>query len=372
MNILSSSLLLGCCVVPNRIVMPPMVIFKVEGSDWLPDEVHLDYYRRRANAGTGLIVVEATAVHPEGRLQPSQLRAWDDSHIPGLASICTAIKSESRSATAIVQIHHAGANTVSQSIDGHHPVAPSPVMARRPRSEMPRELADAEIDDLIEHFAGAAKRVIEAGFDGVEIHGAHGYLLSQFLSPAYNRRTGRWGGPSVAEKMRFPFAVARSAREAIGPKALISYRLGVVEYIENGLPLEQGIEAAKLLESSESVDVLSISHGMGGGDWPPVPEGFEFSPLMYTGYEVHKAVKLPVIAVGGIRTAEDAERALKFGVSDLIAVGKAMLADPDWAKKALAGKDSEIIRCLACKRCGYFNATSVCAATKRRSAYLER
>ena len=343
-------------VVPNRIVMPPMVLFKHDEASWQPDAAHLEYYATRARAGTGLVIVEATAVADVGRLAPFQLRAWDDSHIPFLASISQVI--HAAGAVALIQIQHAGANT-SAGFIGTPPVSPSGVKARRPHADEARALEVEEIVGLIAAYADAASRCVKAGFDGVELHGAHGYLLTQFLSPASNLRNDEWGGDS-GRRLAFPLAVTRAVRDAMGPDHIVTYRLGAAEYIENGLPLHEGIAAAKALEATGCLDALNVSNGIGGGEWPALPPDFDFSNLMYLGAQVRKHVALPVIAVGGIRTGQEAEQALQAGVSDLIAVGSAMLADPEWSQKALADKDDELNLCLRCKRCGHFRAGATC------------
>ena len=357
MTHLSAPMQLGDVTVKNRLVMPPMVLFKGREAPWEPDQAHLEYYGRRAAAGTGLIIVEATAVDPSGRLAPFQLRAWDDSHIPVLACIAEAIKRHDT--PALVQIHHAGANTSPDYLDGVTPASPSGVPMGRHAA---RELTGDEIERLIESYAAAATRCLRAGFDGVELHGAHGYLLNQFLSPAFNRRRDRWGGPAIEERLAFPLAVARAVRSAMGGRAILGYRLGAVEYIKDGLTLEEGLAAAKALEASGTLDVLHISRGYWRGKEPPVPPEFGFSRLMWLGAQVKKVVRLPVIAVGGIRTGGEAEAALAAGTGDLIAVGKAMLADPDWSAKALRGADQEIIPCRVCRRCMHFTDGERCPA----------
>jgi 2,4-dienoyl-CoA reductase-like NADH-dependent reductase (Old Yellow Enzyme family) len=360
MSDLSSPLRLGPLTVKNRIVMPPMVLFKDKTQSWEPDADHVEYYARRARAGTGLVIVEATAVAPEGRLAPFQLRAWDDEQIPGLAKIAGAIKDNG--AAAMIQIHHAGANTRSKYIGCGELVSPSGVPADPRRGEPARALTTEEIEGLIAAYATAARRCVQAGFDGVELHGAHGYLLSQFLSPAYNRRTDAWGGAAIGGRLAFPLAVTKAVREAIGDRVALGYRLGAAEYFSGGLPHAEGVEAARLLAETGALDVLHISNGMGGGDWPQPPEGFGFSQLLWLGARVKKIVRIPVIAVGGIRTGREAREALERDLADAIAVGRAMLADPEWSAKALNGRDEAILLCRGCQRCGYFTPRGRCAA----------
>ncbi|MGE5551090.1 MAG: hypothetical protein ACM3ZC_11260 [Bacteroidota bacterium] len=355
---LTSPLTLRTVQIKNRLVMPPMVLFKKEGT-WKPDASHLEYYARRARAGVGLIIVEATSVSPEGRLAPFQLRAWDDAHVEALAPIARAIKTSG--AVALIQLHHAGANTHLAATEGATLVSPSGVPVNKTESAR-RALTPEEICALVACFAAAAQRCIQAGFDGVELHGAHGYLLSQFLSPLTNRRTDGWGGPTVRERLAFPLAVARAVRGVIGPRPLLGYRLGIADYAAGGLPLAEGIEAAGILAGTGYLDLLHVSNGLSGVHRPLPPADFEFSQLLWLGAQAKAAVDLPVIAVGGIRTGAEARRVLSRNHADLVAVGKAMLADPDWPAKALAGQDDAIRTCLICPRCAHFEPERRCAA----------
>ena len=155
----------------------------------------------------------------------------------------------------------------------------------------------------------------------------------------------------------------RAVRAAVGAEAIVSYRLGVAEYFAGGLPLADGLTAAKALADTGCLDLLSVSNGMGGGHWPSPPPDFPFSQLLWLGAQVKQVVDLPVIAVGGIKTGQEAQAALDRGVADLIAVGRAMLADPDWSAKALARADAEIRLCRDCRRCAHFLPHRTCAAT---------
>jgi NADPH2 dehydrogenase len=333
--------------LPNRLVMPPLVLWK-GGEDGSVTPYVLEHYRR--TAGPGLTVVEATVVSPEGRLARTQLGIFEDRHVEGLAKIVDII--HSRGAFASIQIHHAGRSTNLDNTFGSPLVAPSAIAAR---DIVPQELTEEGIERILTCFGAAAGRAAQAGFDALEVHGAHGYLASQFLSPLANQRTDSWGG-SLENRARFVREAARRARGASGGRLLVSVRLGVADGLredgQQGLPLEQGIQVARWLEE-DGVDFLDISSGIGNA--PPIaPPGSPWSDRMHLAIEVKKKVKVPVIGVGGITDMAQAEGILAEGSVDLVAVGKAMLADPDWAIKSLGGGEDQISRCRQCKICHHF------------------
>ncbi len=209
------------------------------------------------------------------------------------------------------------------------PVAPSPIPASED-AEIPRELSVEEIGDIVKGFGDAARRAVAAGFDAVEIHGAHGHLLNQFLSPLANRRTDLYG-KDLEGRMRFPLEVVREVRDVVKDRPLL-FRLGADDRMPGGLTLEDGKKIAVKL-ASEGIDVIDVSGGLCGH----LP-----SDLKEEGFFVHLAegiknvVEIPVIAVGGIVSMDFADRIILDGRTDLVAVGRAMLRDPDWAAKAIA------------------------------------
>jgi len=348
----------------NRIVMPPLVIWRADESAEVT-ETHLRHYQQTA-PGCGLVVLEATTVSPEGRLAATQLGIFHDRHVPGLRKLADAIRTTG--ALPGIQIHHAGGKTDLKKTWGAPPLAPSPI----PGKDDVQELSDEDILRIISDFSSAAKRALAAGFELLEIHGAHGYLGSQFLSPRTNRRTDRWGG-SLENRLRFLTETVAAVRAATGDRALVSCRLGVAEAPprEGGatpgpaLSPEEGVRAAAMLASA-GLDMIHVSHG--GSTPAPIESTDEFSPdpVLQLARPVKESVQVPVIGVSGIVTPTDGDAALSRGYCDLVAVGRGMLADPQWARKATEGRPGEIERCVRCKpRCFHFGEPEKCPARKR-------
>lgn len=342
--------------------MPPMVIWQA-AKDALVTNAHEEHYRR--SIGAGLVIVEATVVSPEGRLAATQIGAFDDGHIPGLARLAEIIHADDSPGgrrVAGIQIHHAGARTNSERNYGLAILAPSvsPDIPGMPLGA--EELTEADIERIITDFADAARRVTEAGFDLVEIHGAHGYLGSQFLSPRTNRRRDGWGG-SIENRSRFLIEAVSAVRAAVSPATAVTVRLGVAES-EGGLTPEDGVRAAQLLEQA-GVDALNISHG-GSQPLHLIPSGGRWSATIELARRVKNAVGIPVIGVGDIRLPQEAEDALTEEVADLVAVARGILADPRWAQKAIGGQEGNISVCANCKpRCWHFTEPAKCPARRR-------
>lgn len=348
---LISPLEIGSLKLANRVVVPPMVVFRAEESG-CATEANVDHYA--ALRGAGLVIVEATAVSPEGRLARKQLGIFDDLHMAGLSRIAQAI--HRNGAKAAIQIHHAGRQTTTDNTFGLPLVAPSPV---NPGGESPREMDEEAIERVIGSFAAGALRAKETGFDAVELHFAHGYLGSQFLSPAANLRQDRWGG-SRENRGRFLREVFRRVEDAVGQALLVYSRLGVADGEGGGLPLAEGIETARMLEKS-GMRLLHVSNGIGlPKALPKEEEGNSYR--LQLAQAVRKTVSVPVIGVGGIRTPQGAETALRNGMADLIAVGRGMLADPEWAWKSFSGMESQIRICRNCRLCHHYRHPERCPA----------
>ncbi|MEA4884084.1 MAG: NADH:flavin oxidoreductase [Clostridia bacterium] len=312
----------------NRIVMPPMAS-ETSTTDGFPTESTIDYYQRCARGGVGLIIVEHSYVTKSGRRTAKQVGIWSDEHIAPMASIVKA--AHALGVPVCIQITHAG-SAASAEVIGQPPVGPSPIPLA-PGKDTPVELDVAAIHEIIAAFASAAARAKAAGFDAVELHGAHGYLLNQFLSPITNVRTDEYGG-SPERRLRLPLEVVEAARRAVGPDMVLFYRLGASDGVPGGLTAEDAKFAAPRLIKA-GIDVIDISGGLAGsGRDKSLGEGY-FAPLSQ---EVKGVVNVPVMATGGITTPSFADSLIREGKADLVGIGRALLADPDWpirAKRAL-------------------------------------
>lgn len=306
----------------NRIVMPPMANNLATEKGEVTREILHHYKRRRTDVG--LIIVEHSYVHPLGRVNKNQLGLHGDHVLPGLKQLVNNIVA---GRTAIgIQLTHGG-SAVPAEVIGQEPLAPSPVAHPR-LQEKPRELSLAEMKEIREAFAAAARRAKTAGFHLVEIHGAHGYLLNQFYSPLTNHRQDEYGG-TREKRLRFPLEVVQAVRAAVGPDFPIFYRLGSNDGFPGGLTVEDAQFAApRLVEAG--VDVLDISGGFMGSRPVGAEPGY-FVPLAVA---VKAVVKAPVLVAGGITDPVFADELVRDGKTDLVGIGRALLEDPDWAVKA--------------------------------------
>ncbi|VEG29776.1 oxidoreductase [Actinomyces howellii] len=320
----------------NRLWLPPMCMYSATAQDGAVTDWHVLHYATRAAGGFGTVVVEATAVTPEGRLSVNDLGLWDDAQVAGHARIVEAVHSQG--ALAGVQIGHGGrkAGTAPMrpgakegTVPGWELLAPSPLAF--PDLAQPRELGTGEIDALVESFAAAGRRAVAAGYDLVEIHGAHGYLVHQFLSPLSNARTDAWGGSPEARR-RFALEVVEAVREAVGPRTALGIRLSATDWLDGGLTGEDTAELAGLLVAA-GVDVLHISSGALLPAQIPVGAGYQ----VHLAAQVKAAVEgmttpggsaPAVVAVGLITSGAQAEQILRSGQADAVAAGRAALRDP--------------------------------------------
>jgi 2,4-dienoyl-CoA reductase-like NADH-dependent reductase (Old Yellow Enzyme family) len=285
------------------------------------------HYADRAK-DLGLLIVEYSYVSVQGRASMNQLGINSDDQIPGLARLVDVV--HEKGTPIAIQINHGG-GTVSRAVTGSRPVAPSSLIHPRRGNEVPRQMSRDEIEEVISSFRDAARRASKAGFDAVEVHGAHGFLLNQFLSPLTNKRQDRYGG-TLENRVRLPCRIIQEIRRALGSNFPVLYRIGVDDLLPRGVTLQEGVEAAKMITKS-GVDILDVSGGIGGSR----PEGHEGPGYFVPHAEAVKhAVSVPVIGVGGIRTAEQADEIIKSGKVDLVAVGRAILEDPNWATMALS------------------------------------
>lgn len=304
-------------VLKNRVVMPPMHTGLATTEGVVTDTL-VEHYVKRAKT-LGLLIVEHSYVSQAGKLSERQLGIYDDKLVPGLERLSSRV--HAKGTPVVIQINHAGRNA-RREITGMQPVAPS-------SNGSARELQVGEIEALTETFANAALRAIKAGFDGVEVHGAHGFLLNQFFSPLTNRRRDDYGG-SPEKRMRLPLEVVRRTREKIGGRLLL-YRLGSDDLDPAGTQIEDSKKLAVKLEEA-GVDVIDVSGGLCGSR----PEQLQsiqgyFIPQAR---QIKEVVGIPVIGVGGIRTPEIADEFIREGKVDLVAVGRELLMNPNWATEA--------------------------------------
>jgi len=305
----------------------------------------IDYYVARARGGVGLIILENVQIdYPQGKNIACQLRLDDDKYMAGFFELAEAV--HSYGAKIFMQIHHAGRQTTAGITEGLQPVAPSAVPCSF-LGVQPRDLTINEIEEIIQKFVNTAVRAKGAMFDGIELHGAHGYLIGQFMSPRTNRRVDKYGG-SFERRMRFPLEIIRRIKEAVGEDYPICFRFSADEFVEGGNTLEEGKQIAKVLEEA-GVDVLHVSAGI-YESMPTLlePSRFEQGWRVYLAEEIKKVVSIPVITVGVIREPEFAEKIIAEGRADFVAIGRGLIADPEWPKKAKEGRQNEIRKCISC------------------------
>ena len=337
----------------NRLVMAPMVTGLTQ--DDAPSPAQIQWYRDHARSGVGLVVVEACAVARDARITAFNLGLWDDTQVPGMACLARGIQAEG--VPAVVQIVHGGARSYRE--DPAQERAGATAVALLP-GPAPRPMTDAEVLAAVASFAQAARRAREAGFDGVEIHAAHYYLISQFLSPYTNRRTDRWGGDR-AGRAGLALETVRAVRRAVGPDYPIFCRMHSVEQFDGGMSTEDAIFFARALAAA-GVDLLDLS-GIGTssmGEWQGQPylntssvlpkdaPGGAFGP---SAGRIRAAVDIPVITVGKLSEPGAAQAVLDQGQADLVALARPLIADPQVAGKLLAGQDQAITRCRQCLSC---------------------
>jgi 2,4-dienoyl-CoA reductase-like NADH-dependent reductase (Old Yellow Enzyme family)/thioredoxin reductase len=329
----------------NRVVMAPMVTNYATKDGAVTGRL-IDYIVARAWGGVGLIEAEASYVRPDGRALANQLGIYKDGLVPGLREL-TRLIHEGDTKIAL-QIHHAGRQT-TRAITGVQPVAPSP-LADPSTGSLPRELAVEEIHELRGAFIQAARRAREAGFDAVEVHGAHGYLITQFLSPFSNRRADEYGG-NMEGRLRFAVEIVRGIRQAVGDDFPILFRLSADEYVLGGLDLPQSQAIAAALQEA-GVDAFSVSAGNYASPGLIFTPAMELDRALFVPLArgIKEAVSVPVIAVGRLHDPEIASRVIAQGEADLVALGRALLTDPGWVEKAQRGEVDEIKPCISCNQ----------------------
>ena len=328
--------------VKNRIVMTPMGTNYGEQNGEM-SFLHINYYEQRAKGGTGLLIVENASVDsPQGSNGTTQLRIDLDNYIPRLFKLCENV--HKHGACIAIQLNHAGASAMSSRI-GMQPVSASDVPSKA-GGEIPRPLEKEEILHIVKKYGEAAKRAQICGFDAVEIHAGHSYLISQFLSPTTNDRTDEFGG-SAKNRARFCRMIIDEVRKAVGPRVPISLRLSVDELVEGGNTVEDCLEYLEYL--NDEVDIYDTSAGLNASIQYQIDANYlEDGWRSYMAKAVRDKFGKPTIAIGNIRDPKIADDILARGDADLIGIGRGLIADPDWCNKAQYGDVCDIRKCISC------------------------
>ncbi len=317
--------------IKNRIVMPPMCQYSATGKDGIATEWHYQHYISRAVGGAGLIIVEMTDVEPDGRITDSCLGLWSDDHIPALARIVEAC--HRYGAKAGIQIGHAGRKAEDAAV----PVAPSAVPFDK-NSKMPKELTTDETKRMVEKFRMAVRRAVKAGFDTIELHGAHGYLIHQFHSPLTNRRIDEYG----QELTRFGTEAIQAAKSEMPADMPLLMRISAIEYVEGGYGLQESVAFSERYQHA-GVDMFHVSTG---GEGQIVAFGRPGTHVAYQvplAREIKHALNIPVIAVGRLDHPPLANAVICNEDADLVAVGRGMLKNPYWSLEAASVLKKETV-----------------------------
>jgi 2,4-dienoyl-CoA reductase-like NADH-dependent reductase (Old Yellow Enzyme family)/thioredoxin reductase len=334
---------LGPLSLRNRLIFAPITTEYAAERGEVTERLKA-HYDARARGGAALIIVEATYIAPVGQAFPHQLGIHDDRLIPGLRELAATIKRHG--SFAAIQLHHGG-RMARPDLTGMQTLAPSALAT--PGRGVPAEMSEEQIRATIESFVRAALRAREAGFNAIELHGAHSYLVDNFISPSANQRTDRYGG-DVANRARFMVEVLAGMRVAAGPGFPIWVRMNGREYgVEGGTTLEDALQVARLAEQAGAIAIHVSAYG------PTTPTNrttpvFKPAVIADLSAAMKQAVSIPVIAVGRI-TPEAAEDLVGSDRADLIAIGKGLLADPDMPRKLASGREDRIVPCIVCMQC---------------------
>lgn len=325
--------------IKNRLVLPPMVCFSFGGDDGFVAEENLVHYDNLSKGGSGLVIVEATCVNEKGKLSNDQLGIWSDKFIDGLSKIVETC--HNNDAKVIIQIHHAG--LVSPKSVHEDTITSSDYDDGR-RSA--RAMTIEEIHSIQDDFVNAAIRAEKAGFDGIELHGAHSYLFTQFFSSKVNKRRDEYGG-SLENRVRIASEIIQRIKEKVSPSFIVGIRMGC-----NESDLETSIEIAKIFEGL-GIDYLHVSTGF---DNTPIdvelPEDFPCNWIVYGATKIKENVNIPVITVNSITTEEQIRYLIENDLVDFVSVGRAQLADHNFVNHIRKGQD--IVTCLGCRPCKWF------------------
>jgi len=319
MDILFTPFQIKNVILKNRICIPPMVTLFSPKDSGIVTEKTVEHYRILAQGGPGLIIQEATCVNKDGRLMDRQLGIWDDTQIEGLKKISDSVHDEG--CHIFLQIHHAGVIGISKD-----PMCPSDYnyVNNKGMKITGHEMTLADIHSIQSDFIEAGRRAFAAGYDGIELHGCHQYLISQFFNRRVNKRTDEYG----VNPEKFTIEIINGIRKITPENFIVGIRLGCFEPT-----LEDGINHAKILEQN-GIDFLDISYGFQMEHQPYSPDGYPYQDIIYAAKKIKEAVSVPVFAVGGIRTPETAESVLEETKVDIVDIGRGSLKNLNWANDA--------------------------------------
>lgn len=346
-SILFTPVMIGPLSVPNRFVRSATAEFMAEDDGTVTPRL-VELYRGLADGEVGLIISGHAFIRPEGKAGPRQIAVHDDRFLAGLSRLAAAV--HVFPSRIFLQLAHAGRQT-KPKICGCEPVGPSPVLD--PSSGIsPRELSEGEIEVLVAAFVQAARRARDAGFDGVELHAAHGYLLSSFISPHTNTRQDGWGG-DVLRRGRILVEILQGIKDACGPAFPVIVKLNSTDFLPTGLTLAESIAIAVRLER-HGLDAVETSGGMTeagrGSVWPGLRAEDEEGYFVPNAAEVKRAVRIPVFGLGGLRTFRVMEAAVASGRVDLISLSRPLIRDPDLVRKFRTGETAKSA-CISCNKC---------------------
>jgi 2,4-dienoyl-CoA reductase-like NADH-dependent reductase (Old Yellow Enzyme family)/NADPH-dependent 2,4-dienoyl-CoA reductase/sulfur reductase-like enzyme len=343
---------IGTVTIKNRLVMPSLLT-GLANKDGTVSEGLIVFYETRARGGAGLIVTEATCVVPGGCHNRYQLGAFDDSQLPGLCELAQRV--HDAGASVFMQLYHPGSQTRNK-LAGGELLTPSGLPCKALPTQKCREMTQEDIAALVKAFADAAARAQQAGFDGVELNAAHGYLIEQFLSPYTNKRTDQYGG-NVKERCRFAEEIISAVRQAVGSQFPVTLCISADEFLEKAGIKEDGIDLKETIAILThlipfGLDAVSVSAGTletQNCAWEPIsyPQGWR----TYLPETVKHNISIPVIGTSVIREPDFAEQLLKRGCMDFVGVARGQVADPEWGSKAEQGRACEIRRCISCLHC---------------------
>ncbi|WP_154944417.1 FAD-dependent oxidoreductase [Klebsiella grimontii] len=340
---LFSPLTINGMTIKNRIIMPPMGTNLASLNGEVTQE-QIDYYELRARGGTGLITIENICIDfPFASNGTTQLRIDNDQYIPRLFKLTETL--HKHGACVGIQLNHAGASAYAYRLNGEMPLSSSSTPSKK-NGNIPRPMTHDEIYHAVDKFGDAAERVRRAGFDCVEIHAGHSYLISQFLSPLFNKRTDKFGG-SVENRARILTLIVDKVRACVGPRFPVSLRISADDFLEGGNTLEDSLRILELCE--EKVDIINVSAAQNDNlnfqiDQMSLEDGWK----RYLSRAVRDKFHKPTVIAGNIRTPKVAEDIIASGDADLIAIGRGLIAEPEWVQKVQSGNERLMRKCISC------------------------